>query len=251
MGTDSTQGTFPLIRTVGIDGMLVTFAPVLEDRANCAALAFRAAVDAAEWDGVIETATTLTSVHVRFDPLYVPHDAIRGRLEGLLAGRDWMNAPLPDGRRLWTVPVVFGTDLAPQLGEAAAEAGMTEDQAIESLTSQTVRVLTIGFAPGMPYMGPLTPAWDIPRQKALTPKVPEGALVLAIRQVIVFTSETPTGWRHVGQTAFRGFRPEAEEPFALQPGDEMRFTAIGPADLEAIRADNATGMGGAKVEEIA
>ena len=248
---DGTGDTFPKIRTVGIEGMLVTFAAALEDRANRAALAFRAAVDAAGWEHVIETATTLTSVYLRFDPLALSHEDLQDRLLGLLSERDWMEAELPSGRRLWTVPAVFGTDLAPQLGEAATEAGMTEAEAIEDLTTSRVRVLPLGFAPGPPYMGPLKPIWDIPRQTALTPRVPEGALVLAIRQVIVFTAETPTGWRHVGQTAFRGFRPEAEAPFALLAGDEMQFEAISPSDLERIRAGNSDGMGGARVEDIA
>ena len=105
---DGTGDTFPKIRTVGIDGMLVTFAPVLEDRANRAALAFRAAVDRSGVDYIFETATTLTSVYLRFDPLALSHDALQDRLQDLLAEQDWMEADLPEGRRLWTVPTVFG-----------------------------------------------------------------------------------------------------------------------------------------------
>ncbi|MCB2131969.1 MAG: carboxyltransferase domain-containing protein, partial [Rhodobacteraceae bacterium] len=111
--------------------------------------------------------------------------------------------------------------------------------------------LTIGFAPGQPYLGELSPRWDIPRQVALTRRVPEGALVVAIRQLILFSAATPTGWRHIGQTAFRAFRPESADPFPLRPGDELLFPAIEPGELAAIRAADTHGDGGASVEVIA
>jgi inhibitor of KinA len=113
-----------------------------------------------------------------------------------------------------------------------------------------VRVLTIGFAPGQPYLGVLPERWDVPRQSALTSSVPEGALVTAIRQLIVFTAATPTGWRHIGQTAFRGFRPESDTPFALHPGDELQFAAISGAELDQIRMRDTSGNGGAEIKDI-
>ncbi|MEM6794791.1 MAG: glycoside hydrolase, partial [Acidobacteriota bacterium] len=39
---------------------------------------------------------------------------------------------------------------------------------------------------------------------------------------------TPTGWRHVGQTAFKAFRPDSDTPFVLRPGDEVLFPATDP-----------------------
>lgn len=225
-----------LIRTAGFDGFLVTFGDALGEAANRAALAFRAAVEAAGWDGVHETSTSLVSTYLKFDPLTRDHADIRALLEDLIASRDWLAAPLPENRRLWRVPVVFGTDLAPQLGEAAELAGMTEDEAIASLASSRVRVQTIGFAPGMPYLGELPEAWNIPRQTSLTAEIPAGGLCVAIRQLVWFPRPTPTGWRQVGQTAFRLFRPEEETSFVLRPGDEVDFVPVPRdtfADLES------------------
>ena len=103
-----------------------------------------------------------------------------------------------------------------------------------------MRVLTIGFAPGQPYMGELAPHWDIPRQQGLTKSVPPGALVVAIRQLIIFTNASPTGWRHIGQTAFRTFRPGSDMPFPLSPGDELIFPSITRQEFDRI-ADDPTG----------
>ncbi len=248
--THATTTRFPRIAPVGIAGLLVSFADKLSEPANRAALAFRAAIEADALDGIEEVSTSLTSTFVRFDPLHLDHAQLIAHVEALLKARDWTRADLPVGRRHFRIPCVFGTDLAPQFDEAAQAAGLTARQAIDSLTAARPRVLTIGFAPGQPYTGQLGPEWDIPRQTALTPRVPEGALVVAIRQLIIFSAATQTGWRHIGQTAFRCFRPESDEPFALRPGDEISLRAITPAELERIRAEDRTGQGGAELEVI-
>ncbi|NRB16745.1 MAG: carboxyltransferase domain-containing protein [Rhodobacteraceae bacterium] len=244
------QLKFPVIRTVGLQGMLVTFADALSEPSNRATLGFQAALAQLAIGGVIETSTSLASVFVRFDPSSLSHDQLRAQLESLLADQDWYGASLPEGRRFWRVPTVYGTDLAPQLGEAADAAGMSEAQAIDSLGAARVRVLTIGFAASQPYLGTLGAEWDLPRQTALTPRVPSGALVQAIRQFVLFTAPAPTGWRHVGQTGMRLFRPEREDPFALRAGDELIFEPVTRADLLRLREADPDN-GGAIVSEIA
>lgn len=239
--------TFPVIRTAGIDGLLVSFGDKLDEPANRAALAFRAAVDGEGWDGVEETSSSLVSTYLRFDPLHLAHQDLKSRVAGLLDAQDWYAADLPAGRRFWRIPAVFGTDLAPQLAQAAEAAGLSEDAAIRSLTEARVRVQTIGFAPGQPYLGELPEAWDIPRQTELTRAIPIGALCVAIRQLVLFSVNTPTGWQHVGQTAIRLFQPETKEPFLLRPGDEVQFTQTDAETLDNMRKD---AHGGAESEPL-
>ncbi|CUK02338.1 Sporulation inhibitor KipI [Ruegeria denitrificans] len=228
---------------------MVSFADTMAESSNRAALAFRNAIDLLGCDGVIETSASLASAYIRFDPVALSHVEIHRQVEQILREKNWYQEPLPAGRRLWRVPTVYGGKLAPQFDEAAAAAGLSPSEAIKRLGESRVRVLTIGFAPGQPYLGPLGPEFDIPRLKELTPMLPEGALVLAISQFVLFSRPTPTGWRHVGQTAFRCFRPEAEQSFALRPGDEMEFPPISRAELDNIRETN-DGSGGATCEEI-
>lgn len=241
--------SFPRIRSVGLDGLLISFAETMAEPSNRAALAFRNAVDSENLTGVIETSASLASAYVRFDPLRVTLFDIQAQVSGILEQQDWYQAPLPLGRRLWQVPTVYGGALAPQLDDAAQAAGLSPAEAIRRLSETRVRVLTIGFAPGQPYLGPLGPEFNIPRLKELTPMVPEGALVLAISQFVLFSGPTPTGWRHVGQTAFRCFRPDAPKSFALRPGDEMQFLPISEAELDQIRASDDP-SGGATCSEI-
>jgi len=248
--TSQDAPAYPLVRRAGLNGMLVSFAGSLSEASNRAALAYRSAVDALALEGVAETMASLASVFVRFDPSVLPHALLEAKLQELLAARDWTRAALPAGRRFWRVPTVYGTDLAPQLAEAADAAGMSEAQAIDSLGAARVRVLTIGFAPGQPYLGSLGPEWNLPRQTGLTPKVPRGALVQAICQLVLFATSAPTGWRHVGQTGLTLFDPEAEHPFALRPGDEMLFEPVSQPDFLK-HCDKDPRRGGAIVSEIA
>jgi KipI family sensor histidine kinase inhibitor len=242
---------FPCLRTVGLSGILVSFADVMTGPANRAALAFRAVVDAQDWPEVTETSMSLVSVYLAVDLVEADLTDLSKRIETLLAQEDWYAAELPKGRTLWHIPTVYGTDLAPQLEEAAELAGLDEDEAIRQLSTARVRVLTIGFAPGQPYLGELGENWNIPRQQGLTKSVPAGALVCAIRQLVLFTSATPTGWRHVGQTAFRTFRQQSDHPFALTPGDELIFPQITRTEFDRISATDTSGNGGAEREVIA
>ncbi len=238
---------FPMIRTGGVDGLLVSFGDRLSEPANRAALAFRVAVEAEGWDAIEETSSTLVSCFIRFDPLRLTHDVLKAKVETLAKGRNWFDVALPTGRRFWRIPTVYGTEMAPQLAQAAAAAGMSEAEAATSLSDARVRVQALGFAPGQPYLGELPQAWDIPRQSQLTDRVPQGALVVAIRQLVLFGVSAPTGWQHVGQTAINLFQPKADEPILLRPGDEVQFVATDAASLNNMRSDP---NGGATFETI-
>lgn len=225
----------PRIVEMGLDGLLVSFAEGLDERANRAAVAFRAAVEAEGWEGVRETASTLTSTFVTFDPERVAVADLRARLEDLLRARDWGAADLPAGRRRWTIPACFEGDHAPQLGDVAEAAGLSPEMAVAEICARPLRALALGFAPGQAYLGTLPAHWDIGRQTELTPRVPEGAVVTAVRQVIVFATTTPTGWRQIGQTRFRAFRPgDPERPIPLAPGDEVQLRAVGLSEFEGL-----------------
>lgn len=246
--TANNRALSPTVYSLGVDGYLVSFSNELSEPANRAALALRDALESESWAGVEETSTSLVSTYLRFDLAATDHAAVRARLDALLASRDWSRSTLAGGRRIWHVPAVFGTDLAPQLPDAAALAGLSTEQAIQSICARPLRIQTIGFAPGQPYLGQLSSEWDIPRQTELTPQVPEGALVVAIRQMVLFSVSTPTGWRHVGQTRLRLFRPETEQPFIFRPGDEVQFSSISPEEFHNIGASDPDG--GARSEVL-
>lgn len=245
--SDDQPTSYPRLSWLGLDGLLITFAGELTEPANRAALSLAAAIEAEGWDEVEEVTTALVSTYLRFDALATEGRALWAKVADLVASRDWSLADLPPGRRLWRIPTVFGTDLAPQLGEAAALAGVSEEQAIAEICATPLRVQTLGFAPGQPYLGALPEHWDLPRQTQLTGKVPIGALTVAIRQMTLFSVTTPTGWRHIGQCAVQLFRPDDATPYMVRPGDEVLFE---PVPREAYAQLAASGPDGGATWEV-
>ena len=241
--------TAPEILPLGVDAVLVRFANRLSKQANSAALAFRGAIESDRPAEVTETATSLTSVLVRFDPHQSDRARIEDTLSTLLATQDWHTAPLPEGRKLWRIPAVFGSDHGPQLEEVADAVGRTPDNAIADLAATELRVMAIGFAPGQPYLGFLGEHWNIPRQTEVNPQVPQGAVVVAVRQVIPFANAAPTGWWHIGQTAFRCYSRDGTPPIPLNAGDSVRFDPVSAADFA--RFQDAAPLGGATSEALA
>ena len=233
---------FPRIEPLGEAAFLVRFADRLDGAANRAARSLRAALEADPPAGVTETAPSLASVIVAFAG---DADAVRAALAQALASRDWSAAPAPPRRR-WAIPCSYGGADGPDLAEAAALAGLSEREATHALASAEVDVLALGFAPGMPYLGLLPERWDLPRRTTLTARVPEGALVVAVRQLVLFGTEAPTGWRQVGRTAFGCFRPDRAAPIALAAGDVVTFPPVGAGVLRDLDAA-ADGLGGAVV----
>lgn len=237
----------PTLLPLGPDGLLIRFANSLSEPANRAALAYRSAIIEDLPEGVSETATSLTSVFVRFRPSEIKRAAIEEILQNKLASTDWYNAALPMGRKRWLLPTCFGGQDGPALEEAADLAGVSADTAIDEICANPLRVLALGFAPGQPYLGFLPTHWDIPRQSNVTPQVPRGAVVVAVRQVIPFSNPSPTGWRQIGRTSFRCYNPSQEPALPLNPGDEVGFLPVSPKGLA-----NTEGApyGGAQVEPL-
>lgn len=250
MGRAPDPRGFPRLHRMGEEGMLVEFGDSLSMRVNAAALAFRAALEARRWEGVAETATSLKSVFLRLDPLRLSHAALEAALIDLLDSHDWYGEGLPHGRKLWRVPTVFGGSHGPQLEDAATRTGLSPAEAVARISRTPVRVLTIGFSPGMPYLGQLDEAFDIPRKTELNPHVPAGGLALAIRQLVLFPVATQTGWRWIGRAALDVFGQQADQPFPLTAGDEILFQPVSADAFEEAWAQVEAGRMVAQCEAL-
>lgn len=232
--TKQSDGAAPVIRNVGMTGALVSFAEAWSESANLRAQRFRGVIEGAGLPGVTETASTLTSTFVGYDPLVTDFAAVAEALRGLLQREE--SGGTATAGRLWSVPAVFdGADLETLAGEA----GLSPGAVVEAIAATPLRVLMLGFAPGQPYLGMLPEGLALPRRTDLV-KVPAGAVATAISQVTAFDNPSPTGWWHLGRMAFRLFRPEADPPIALRPGDTLRFEPVTAEVLSGM-----TGNGGA------
>lgn len=249
--TDRPAPTPPLTPEVlpfGLDGLLVRFALSPTPQAMAATQAMAAELSQAPPPGTVEIAPALVSVLIRHDP----HED-GGTLAATLLdqARRIAAGPLtpPKARRRWTIPAAFGDADGPHLTAIAAAMGLTPQAAAQQICEADLRVLAIGFAPGQPYLGLLPQGWDLPRLSDLTPQVPAGALVVALRQVVMFGNASATGWQQVGRCAFRSFQPDRRPPMPLKPGDSIRFAAVSASDLAALEGAP-DGLGGARLRHL-
>lgn len=235
---------FPTLAFMGVDGVLVRFGAAVGEAVNKAALAFHAHIASVQIEGVLESAPSLTAVYLRLD-VEGPLDQAIAQIESEMRARDWFAHKQAAARR-WVIPCCFD---GPQLGETAQLVGLSEAEAIAEICASEIRVLTLGFAPGQPYLGTLPERWNFPRLGGITPNVPARALVAAVSQLVVFSNDTPTGWRHIGDTEFHNFKVDRREAFAFKAGDLVRFAAVGRGELEAL-AGAEDGLGGARLEVL-
>lgn len=246
--TSSTPLTAEVLPT-GVDGLLVRFSLTPEPAAMTAARRLATRLEAAAPEGVVEIAAALVSVLVRFDAARADRGGLKTWLESL--AREVVDGPLemPEPARRWTIPVAFGAGEGPQLAQVADALGISEEAAVQQICAADLRVLTIGFAPGQPYIGLMHEAWNLPRMSQLNPSVPAGALVVAVRQFVLFGADSATGWQQVGRAAFRTFVPEREPPMPLQGGDAIRFARATSEEIARL-TEAGDHMGGAKLEVL-
>lgn len=248
--TAQNNAPFPCLLPFGLDSIVVRFAWTASDNASRAVQNFQRAIAVADLPGVVETATALASLIISFDRQITSRAAVAQQVQEVLDSADWAETAAPPAQRIWHIPVAFGGEYGPQLDQVAQMISRTAEQAIAEITDADLRVLSIGFAPGQPYIGLLNAHWNIPRQTELTPQVPAGALVVAVRQMVLFTNASVTGWRQVGYCGFRPFLADRTEPFALKLGDKLKFHTVSHGEMAAITASDDAGLGGARCESV-
>lgn len=171
--------------------------------------------------GVIEYVPGFTSITVHYDPLHAePPDEALARVLAELGDEEG------DLGRAVEIPVCYGGELGPDLGEVAALHGMTAEAVVELHAAGEYRVHLVGFVPGFPYLGGLDPRLATPRRDSPRVAVPAGSVGIGGGQTGVYPIESPGGWHLIGRTPLRVFDAGRDPPALLRAGDRVRFRAV-------------------------
>jgi inhibitor of KinA len=172
-----------------------------------------------------------TSLLVDFDPLRMTHDELAAMAEQLAS------AAAGDAERrpnLVEVPVCYEPEFGPDLQDLAAKANISTEEVVHIHSSATYLVYFLGFSPGFAYMGGLPEKLHMPRLATPRAHVAGGTVGIAGSQTGIYPVDSAGGWRLIGRTPWRMFDPGTEPPTRLQPGDQVRFTAIDRATFSAM-----------------
>lgn len=177
---------------------------------------------------------------VHFDPLAIaaqrrgadPFEVVREAVTAALA-----KAPQSPRRkpRNHEIPVCYGGVHGEDLPAVAEYHGIEPADVIRLHTTAVYEVHLLGFVPGFAYLGGLDRRIATPRRDTPRKSVAPGSVGIGGEQTGVYPCETPGGWNLIGRTPVRLFRPEADPPSLLAPGDRVRFAPISAAEFEALR----------------
>jgi inhibitor of KinA len=232
-----TEYPAPRFLACGDTALSVEFGDRVDPHLSGLVLALYRRVTAAHLPGVIEAVPTFRALMVHYDPLATSQREVRARLEELMQDL----AAVETGGRLWTLPVCYEGDLAPDLIEVAERTELSPDEVVDCHASVTYRVYMIGFSPGYPYMGQLPPKLRLPRRENPRIKVPMGSVSIAVDQTSIYSFESPGGWNLIGRTPVRLFDPRRTDWVLLEPGDRVKFEPIGRARFDALDREAAAG----------
>ena len=176
------------------------------------------------------------SLLIKFDPLKLWHSELEEILPGYILRME--KVELPEPRRV-EIPVWYGGEHGPDLKDVAELHELTQGAAIELHSSTEYIVYFLGFAPGFAYLGELPEALVTPRLATPRRSVPAGSVGIAGSQTGVYPIATPGGWRLLGRTPVKMFRPDRAEMSLLSIGDRVRFVPISRDQFAKLELENA------------
>ncbi|HZP60156.1 MAG TPA: 5-oxoprolinase subunit PxpB [Opitutaceae bacterium] len=221
------------ITPLGDTALVVELAEKIGDEALARVQALVRTLEQDPPRGMVELVPSFTTVAVFYDPAKIENlDTLRNELVAR-APKKVRKEDKAAAREI-VIPVCYGGDFGPDLGEVAAHTGLSEAEVIALHHGAHYRVHAVGFAPGFPYLAGLPEKLHTPRRATPRTSVPPGSLGIGGAQTGVYPLATPGGWQLIGRTPLRLFRPENDaDPALLQPGDRVRFQPLSPEEFAA------------------
>jgi KipI family sensor histidine kinase inhibitor len=219
------------IEPLGETALLLRFGPELDRATSERVHAAAAELRAARLPGLVDIAPAYATLALHYEPAAwldarggTPWRHFEAAVRAVLA------AP-PAGEtaaaRTVEIPVCYGGEFGPDLDALASHAKLDAAEVIRRHASATYTVAMLGFAPGFPYLLGLDPALVMPRRASPRTRVPAGSVAIGGGQTGIYPSELPGGWQLIGRTPLALFDARRDPPSLLEPGDRVRFVAVG------------------------
>ena len=217
---DAVRAVGPAIASASDQTLLVAYGrstpPLQEDIASLAR-----GLRSAPPPGLVDFHPGYGSLLVRYDPRLTDAASME---EAVRAHLVLSRGATPAGTgRLVEIPVVYGGPEGQDLPEVARETGLTPERVVELHAAATYQVAFLGFTAGFPYLSGLPDALRVDRLPSPRRVVPAGSVAIAGGQAGIYPQATPGGWRLLGRTPLRLFRPEGDPITLLRMGDRVRF----------------------------
>jgi inhibitor of KinA len=181
--------------------------------------------------GIVEAVPAYRSILILYDPLQLSIKRLKSYLLDLdqRAGLQ----VLPPTRTV-DIPVAYGGPFGPDLDFVARFHHLTPEEVIQIHSAREYLVYLVGFSPGFPFLGVLDERIHTPRLETPRTRVPIGSVAIANQQTGIYSVDSPGGWRIIGRTPLRLYRPHENPPVLVRVGDKVRFHPISATIYESI-----------------
>jgi inhibitor of KinA len=203
--------------------VLVEFADEISPAGHSQVLLLAAALETVSIPGVIEWIPSYRSLGVVYDPKRISYHDLVARLK-TLDGSSATLQPVPSTDV--EIPVCYGGEMGRDLSFVAQHHQLSLEEVIQIHTDADYRVYLLGFTPGFPYLGGMSPRIATPRLDEPRLQVPAGSVAIGGNQTGIYPTESAGGWRLIGRTPLKLFDLGREAPFLLNVGDSVHFRAI-------------------------
>ena len=136
------------------------------------------------------------------------------------------------------LPVWYDLSVGPELTLLSQRSGLAVEEVIRRHSAHEYQVFALGFAPGFAFMGLVDEVLATPRLNTPRKRVAAGSVGIAERQTAAYPVVSPGGWNLIGRTPAKLFDRERDGYSLMQPGDSVRFEAIGRAEFINLGGDD-------------
>lgn len=182
--------------------------------------------------GIIEWVPAYNSVAIYYRPERISFQTLVETVEKIHHTSTGI-APLQPS--VYEIPVYYGGETGQDLPFIAQYHQMSEDEVISLHADKEYLIYMVGFVPGFPYLGGLSPKLAVPRLEHPRPRVPAGSVGIGGEQTGIYPSEVPSGWRIIGLTPVKLFDMDAKHPFLLSAGNYIKFFPIDWQEYQRIK----------------
>ncbi|MBE5784769.1 MAG: 5-oxoprolinase subunit PxpB [Clostridiales bacterium] len=221
------------LKVSGDRAILVEFENRIAPEVNRLVRSFTAALEEKCIPGIVEIVPAYCAVTVHYRPEEILFDGLKAELSAVLGRLDEMEIP---PATVWEIPVLYGGEEGPDIGFVAEHSGLSEEEVVRIHSGSEYLVYMLGFTPGFPYLGGMSPAIAAPRLKAPRLSIPAGSVGIAGQQTGVYPIASPGGWQLIGRTPVKLYDPGRETPVLVKAGDYVKFTPVGAAEFARIAA---------------
>jgi len=219
-------------RTAGDRGLLAEYGDAIHPDVHHKVRAMGLLLQRELPEGIKEIIPTYRSLLLIYDPLKASPANLKRILTEMEERLPEIRIPPP---KCVEIPVCYGGAFGPDMDFVAKAHELSIDDVIRIHSEPDYLIYMVGFTPGFPFLGGLPDILHTPRLETPRTVVPEGSVGIANNQTGIYPVTSPGGWRIIGRTPLKLFRPWKVPPFLYQAGDRIRFRPVSDAEFYRIQ----------------